>query len=117
MDAELVVRSFDPLVGDPVGVMEGEDLVFPFEQRLAELLDLGGMVGVDVEERYERLVASNVVGCRRGVEGSARRHPSIPHAIPTPRPPPAPRPANRHRESHPDSPRTRDAATSSPLSV
>ena len=59
MDADLVVRSFDPPVGDPVGVMEGEDLVSPFEQRLAELLELGeGMVGVDVEERSsERLGA------------------------------------------------------------
>lgn len=38
-DAELVVGAFDPAVGGPVGVGEGEDLVSPFEEGLGELFE------------------------------------------------------------------------------
>ena len=56
--------AFDPSVGCSVGVVEGEDLVAPFEEGFGEFLELEeGMVAVGVEERSERLVGFVCVRC------------------------------------------------------
>lgn len=76
-DAEAVVGggAFDAAVGYAVGVVEGEDLVSPLEQRLFEPVELDqGRLLPDVEEGSERLVGpqnSRRGGCRRGVGASA----------------------------------------------
>jgi len=61
-DAEFVVGAFEAAVGDPFGVVEGEDLVAPVEERSDDLFELGeGRVVVGGDELAERLVGLFVV--------------------------------------------------------
>ncbi len=50
-DPQLGVGPLQPTVGHPVGVVEGEDLVSPFEQGLDDCLELReGLILIGLEE-------------------------------------------------------------------
>ena len=54
---ELGVSAFQAAVGDPVGIVKGEDLVSPVDERSYDLLEFGqGPVGVGGDELTEGLV-------------------------------------------------------------
>ena len=62
-DTETVVGPFEPAVGDPVGVVEGEDFVSPFEEGFDESVELDdGCFLPDFDERCERRVGLVWVG-------------------------------------------------------
>jgi hypothetical protein len=62
-DPELVIGALEGTVGDPVGVVEGKDLVAPGEQGVDDLFVLGQRLVLEGgDEGAEGLVGGGVVG-------------------------------------------------------